>query len=55
MMYENDKLVIPMKYQKMSVSELRCEKEKLYTQIKKEKETNVEKTSTKSGTTVFRF
>ena len=35
MMYENDKLNIPEKYQNMSVSELRCEKERVYAQIKR--------------------
>ncbi len=35
MMYENDKLNIPEKYRNMSVSELRCEKERVYTQLKK--------------------
>ena len=34
MMYENDKLNIPKKYRNMSVSELRCEKERIYEQIK---------------------
>ena len=33
MIYENDILIIPEKYQKMSVSELRSETEKLYMQI----------------------
>lgn len=35
MMYENDKLNIPEKYRSMSVSELRCEKERVYAQIKR--------------------
>lgn len=35
MMYENDKLNIPEKYRKMSVSELKCEKERVYAQLKK--------------------
>ena len=35
MMYENDKLNIPESYRKMSVSELRREKEKLYSEIRK--------------------
>lgn len=35
MMYENDKLNIPEKYRNMSVSELRSEKERVYTQLKK--------------------
>ena len=36
MMCENDKLIIPEKFQKMSVSELRYEKEKLYMEIRKD-------------------
>ena len=34
MIFENDKLNIPEKYQKMSVSELRSEKERIYTEIR---------------------
>ena len=55
MMYENDKLIIPEKYRKMSVSELRYEKEKLYVQIKKENRDKIEKTLIKRETTIFRF
>ncbi len=39
MMHENDKIVIPEKYRKMSVSELRREKERVYRTL------NVQKTS----------
>lgn len=55
MMYENDKLIIPEKYRKMSVSELRYEKEKLYTQIQRENKEKVQKTTIKPATTIFRF
>lgn len=34
MIFENDKLNIPEKYKKMSVSELRDEKERIYTKIR---------------------
>ncbi len=51
MIYGNDKLIIPEKYQKMSVSELRSEKEKLYTQIKDK----IQKTSMKHQEILFRF
>ncbi|MDD6615372.1 MAG: hypothetical protein PUF13_04625 [Lachnospiraceae bacterium] len=40
MIYENDKLEIPEKYRKMSVSELREEKEKIYATIKTEKKSS---------------
>ena len=33
MIYENDKLVIPKKYQEMSVSELNAEKEKVLKEL----------------------
>lgn len=55
MMYENDKLIIPERYKKMSVSELRCEREKLYIQIKKENKVKIQKMSIKQETIVFRF
>ena len=55
MIYENDKLIIPEKYRKMSVSELRYEKEKLYTQIKKEKKANAQSKSIKSNSVIFHF
>ena len=35
MIYENDKLNIPEKYRKMSVSELRKEKEKVYKEFRR--------------------
>ncbi len=43
MMYENDKIEIPEKYRKMSVSELRKEKEKIYQTLKIQKATDVRK------------
>ena len=55
MIYENDKLIIPEKYRKMSVSELRYEKEKLYTQIQKERKSNVQSKPIKSNSVVFHF
>lgn len=55
MIYENDKLIIPEKYRKMSVSELRHEKEKLYTQIKKTSSSSIVKPPVKSETSIFRF
>ena len=35
MIYENDKLNIPEKYRNMSIPELKCEKERVYKQLKK--------------------
>lgn len=55
MMYENDKLMIPERYKKMSVSELRCEKEKLYGQIKKENKTKVPQKTMERKSVVFHF
>ena len=55
MTYENDKLIIPEEYQKMSVSELRFEKEKLYTQIRKDRKGNIQKTPVKHQEILFRF
>lgn len=54
MMYENDKFVIPEQYRKMSVSELRREKEKLYNRLKKEQPKRVQKTSGFQGI-MFKF
>lgn len=53
MTYENDKFSIPEKYQKMSVSELRMEKERLYVRLKKEPITVNKKVDKKKGTIVF--
>ena len=56
MMYENDKLNIPEKYRNMSVSELRCEKEKVYAQIKKNTSDEVvEKSEYKRKNVKFNF
>ena len=55
MTYENDKLIIPEKCQKTSVSELRFEKEKLYTQIRKYMKYNIQKTPIKHPEILFRF
>ena len=56
MMYENDKLNIPEKYRNMSVSELRCEKERVYMQIKRNSSNGViKKTEYKRETVMFHF
>ena len=56
MMYENDKLDIPEKYRNMSVSELRCEKEKVYARIKKNTSDQVvEKSKSKRKNAMFNF
>ena len=52
---ENDKLMIPEKYRKMSVSELKREKEKLYCEIKKENKEKVRKMASKRENTIFKF
>ena len=54
-MYENDKLNIPEKYKKMSVSELRYEREKVYTQIRKDGNARRNKTECRKETVMFRF
>ena len=54
MMYENDKFVIPDEYRKMSVSELRSKKERLYKQLKSEQPLKAKKTSTFQGI-AFKF
>ena len=56
MMYENDKLNIPEKYRNMSVSELRCEKERIYAQIKRNSSVAlVEKSENKRKNVKFNF
>lgn len=52
---ENDKFLIPEKYKRMSISELVCEREKLYAQIKKEEKGEVKKKPTEQGGIIFRF
>lgn len=44
MICENDKLNIPEKYKKMSVSELRSEKERIYLEIRQQKSRTLENT-----------
>lgn len=44
MICENDKLNIPEKYKKMSVSELRKEKERIYMEIRQQKSRSLEHT-----------
>ena len=56
MMYENDKLNIPEKYRNMSVSDLRCEKERIYAQIKRNSsDALVEKGENKRKNVKFNF
>lgn len=55
MTYENDKLIISDKYRKMSVSELRREKEKVLAEIKKTPSYGVKKTGGTRGASLFRF
>ena len=52
---ENDKLNIPEKYKKMSVSELRDEKERIYMEIKQQKNNLPKNTNHKKEITVFHF
>ena len=54
MIYENDKLIIPEKYKKMSVSELRSEKERIYMEINKTKKSYIKKQDQKEPI-VFHF
>ena len=53
MMYENDKLIIPEKYKKMSVSELREEKNRVYMEIKQSSEEITKRTEQKKETIKF--
>ena len=52
--YENDNLVISPKYKKMSISELRAEKERLLKEIKASDRPKKKIKSNKNGI-VFRF
>lgn len=54
MYYENDKFTVPEEYRKMSVSELRSEKEKLYARLKNEQPKHGKKVSRKTNI-VFKF
>lgn len=47
--YENDVLVIPKKFQKMTISELEAEEKKLLAKLKKHKPLKKEKTPNKNG------
>ena len=53
MMYENDKLIIPDKYKKMSVSELRQEKERVYMEIRQSCNGIIRKTEYRKETVKF--
>ena len=55
MTYENDRLIIPDKYRKMSVSELRSEKEKVLAEFKKSSNYGVKKFGGNRGASLFRF
>lgn len=55
MMYENDKLNIPERYRKMSVSELRHEKEKVYMEIRQSSNGMIKKTEYRKETIKFYF
>jgi len=56
MMYENDKLNIPEKYRNMSVSELRCEKERVYEKAKRHiADVLVKETEYKRKNIIFKF
>ena len=56
MIQENDKLNIPEEYLKMSVDEIRAEREKLYKEIKKEPKKAIQKTFVLEHRTItFRF
>lgn len=54
MIYENDKLVIPKKYQEMSISELKLEKEKVLKEFRS-KSRPKKKVSTNKRGIVFHF
>mgnify|MGYP004621371153 CR=1 FL=1 len=55
MTYENDKLVIPEKYRKMSVSELRKEREQIYAEYRKNSNYSVKKCGENKGSSLFKF
>lgn len=54
MTYENDKLVIPEKYRKMSVSELRKEREQIYAEYRKNSNYS-KKCDSSQGSSLFKF
>ena len=55
MIFENDKLNIPEKYKKMSVSELRNEKERIYTEIRPQTNKKNKKMEYRKNTILFHF
>ena len=55
MMYENDKLVIPEKFKKMSISELRREQERIYQEIKQNTSESTQKQKSSKETVKFYF
>lgn len=55
MTYENDKLIIPDKYRKMSVYELRSEKEKILADYKKSPSYGVKKAGGNREASLFKF
>ena len=55
MICENDKLNIPEKYKKMSVSELRNEKEYIYAEIRQERNRTSKKMEYRKKSVVFHF
>ena len=55
MIFENDKLNIPDKYKKMSVSELQNEKERIYTKIKTQTNKKNKKMEYQKNAILFHF
>ena len=55
MIFENDKLNIPEKYKKMSVSELRNEKERVYTKIRPQANKKNKKNEYQKNAILFYF
>ncbi len=55
MVCENDKLNIPEKYKKMSVSELRSEKERIYMEFKQQTKKTTKKRVYNEETVIFHF
>ena len=55
MICENDKLNIPEKYKKMSVSELRSEKERIYMEIRQKPKKTSKEMEYRRGSIEFHF
>ncbi len=55
MIYENDKLNIPEKYKRMSVSELQKEKERIYMEIRQKPNKQAKQTNRKKEIAMFHF